>query len=209
VLFRSVSVPARVREYAHSFLPMRFDYVDAARRAGVSNALIFVRESWGTQLMARMWALGVPRSETELLYGKVDACSLERQISTLEQAGARDTVAMSKLMPLLADSARTVKSPYSVDVTERYLPGSLYTSTCAQRIAEDQLGFTVLAPLLYADWGPNVYARDMHERNLTLIRRFPNRPIYLLRPPSNATGALPQLYPLRRDSLQAVWGTTD
>lgn len=209
VLALFVSIPARVREYAHSFVPMRFDYVGAARQARVDNALIFVRESWGTQLMARMWALGIPRSETELLYGKVDACSLEQRIGALENEGVRDSAALSALMPLLADSAQTVKSPFSLDVTERYLPGTAYTPTCAQRIAEDRLGFTLLAPLLYADWGTNVYARDMHARNLALVRRYPGRSIYLLRPPSNATGALPQLYPLRRDSLQAVWGAVE
>jgi hypothetical protein len=107
---------------------------------------------------------------------------------------------------LLADSARVVKSPFSLDVTERYLPGSLYTPTCAERIAEDRQGFTLLAPLLYADWGTNVYARDMHERNLALVRRYPDRPLYLLRPPSNALGAPPTLYPLRRDSLTSAWG---
>lgn len=204
-----VSIPARVREYTHSFVPMRLDYLAAARQRRVNNALIFVRESWGTQIMARLWALGVPRSETELLYGKVDACTLDQRAMTLEQAGVRDAAAVSALMPLLADSARVVKSPFSRDFTERYLPGSVYTPECVQRIAEDQAGFTLLAPLLYADWGTNVYARDMHERNLALVRRYPNRPVYLLRPPTNEIGALPELYPLRRDSLQAAWGSLE
>ena len=209
VMAMFVSIPARVREYAHSFVPMRLDYLDAARRARVSNALIFVRESWGTQIMARLWALGVPRSETELLYGKVDACMLDHRITMVEQAGVRDTAAVSALMPLLVDSARVEKSPFSLDVTERYLPGSVYTPECVQRIAEDRAGFTLLAPLLYADWGTNVYARDMHARNLALVRRYPNRAVYLLRPPTNAIGALPELYPLRRDSLQVAWGTME
>jgi hypothetical protein len=202
-----VSIPARVREYARSFVPMRLDYVGAARRAHVQNALVFVRESWGTQLMARMWAVGIPRSETELLYGKVDACVLEERIGVLERAGVRDSAALAALMPLLRDSARVVKSPFSLDITERYLPGTLYAPTCASRLEDDRVGFTLLAPLLYADWGTNVYARDMHERNLTLVRRYPDRPLYLLRPPSNALGALPELYPLRRDSVLSAWGS--
>jgi len=204
-----ISVPARVREYSHSFVPMRLDYLAAARRTHVDNALIFVRESWGTQLMARMWSLGVPRSETELLYGKVDACVLEQRLTALERAGTRDTAAVAALFPLLVDSARTVRSPFSLDVTERHLPGSVYTATCIQRLSEDRAGFTLLAPLLYRDWGTNVYARDMHERNLALVRRYPNRPVYLLRPPTNAIGAVPQLFPLRRDSLQMAWGALE
>lgn len=200
-----VSIPARAREYARSFIPMRLDYLGAARLARVDSALIFVRESWGTQLMARMWALGVPRSETELLYGNVDACALEQGIAVLERSTVRDTAAFVALTPLLADSARTVKSPFSLDVTERYLPGSTYAPVCVQRIAEDRLGFTLLAPLLYRDWGTNVYARDMHERNLALIRRYPNRPLYLLRPPTNAIGSRLELFPLRQDSLRVAW----
>jgi hypothetical protein len=185
---------------------MRLDYVGAARLARVSNALIFVRESWGTQLMARMWALGVPRSETELLYGSIDACALEQRIGALERGAVRDTAAFEALVPLLADSSRTVKSPFSLDVTERYLPGSAYARVCVKRITEDRLGFTLLAPLLYADWGTNLYARDMHDRNLALMRRYPDRPVYLLRPPTNDVGAALQLFPLSRDSVRAAWG---
>ena len=101
VLAGTVSIPARVREYAHSFVPMRLDYVAPARTARVDSALIFVRESWGTQLMARMWALGVPRSETELLYGRVDACVLDQHIGALERSAVRDTAALAALTPLL------------------------------------------------------------------------------------------------------------
>ena len=205
----AISVPARAREYAHSFVPMRLDYLAAARRAQVTDALIFVRESWGTQLMARMWSLGVPRSETELLYGKVDACVLEQRLTAIEHSGARDTAALAALFPLLADSSHTVKSPFSLDVTERYLPGTAYAPRCVQRLSEDRAGFTLLAPLLYRNWGTNVYARDMHERNLALVRRYPTRPVYLLRPSTNATGASPELYPLRRDSLQVAWGSPE
>jgi len=206
VLAIFVSVPARAREYARSFVPMRLDYLAAARRARVDNALIFVRESWGTQLMARMWALGVPRSETELLYGSVDACALEQRIGFLERSMVRDTAAFNALVPLLADSSRTIKSPFSLDVTERYLPGSSYAAVCVERINDDRLGFTLLAPLLYADWGTNLYARDMHDRNVALIRRYPDRPLYLLRPATNDIGSAPQLFPLSRDSLRAAWG---
>lgn len=205
----TVSIPVRAREYARAFMPMRLDYLGAARRAKVEHALIFVRESWGTQLMARMWALGIPRSETEALYARVDACVLEQRITTLEGAGVRDTAAFLTLAPLMADSARTIRTPFSPDITERYLPGFVYTPTCAQRVAEDRLGFTLLAPLLYRDWGTNIYARDMHGRNLGLIQRFPNRPIYLMRPRTNDTGAQPELFPLPHDSLLASWGRVE
>ena len=205
VLATTVSIPARARDYAQAFAPMRLDHVAATRAAGVENAVIFVRESWGTQLMARLWSLGVPRSEAELLYGKVDACVLEHRIGALERGGVRDTAAFLALVPTLVDSARVVKSPFSPDMTERYLPGSVYSALCVQRIEEDRLGFTLLAPLLIANWGSNVYARDMHERNLVLMRQYSPRPMYLMRPETNDVGARVRLYALRRDSVLAAW----
>jgi hypothetical protein len=204
-----VSIPARAREYARSFVPMRFDYLEPARTARVENSLILVRESWGTQLMARMWAVGVPRSETELLYGKVDACALEMRLGEIERSSARDTAAFQMLAPLLVDSSRVVKSPFSPDITERYLPGAVYSPACVQRIGEDRSGFTLLAPLLYRDWGTNIYARDMHARNLALVQRYPDRAVFLLRPTSNETGSPLRLFPLRPDSLRAAWGHID
>ena len=205
VLALAVSIPARARDYAQAFVPMRLDHVASAREAGIDNAIIFVRESWGTQIMARLWALGVPRSEAELLYGKVDACVLEQRIGALERAGIRDSAALRALAPALADSARVVKSPFSPDLTERYLPGTAYSPLCVQRIEDDRGGFTILAPLLAADWGRNVYARDMHERNITLLQQHPERPAYLMRPLTNDLGAPVRFIPLRRDSVLAVW----
>jgi hypothetical protein len=54
-----------------------------------------------------------------------------------------------------------------------------------------------------------VYARDMHERNLALVRRHPGRPIYLLRPPTNVVGTQPELFRLSPDSLLTAWGATE
>ena len=209
LLAGTVSIPHRATDYARGMMPMRLDYIAPAREAGVRDALIFVRESWGTQLMARMWALGVPRSETEALYGGVDACVLEENIERLERGAVRDAAATAALAPLLRDSARVVKSPFSPDVTERYLAGTPYTPRCVQRLAEDRGGFTLLAPLLAMDWGSNIYARDMHERNIHLLREHPERPLYLLRPTTAAAGAPPVLFPLRRDSVLAAWQPAD
>jgi hypothetical protein len=58
----------------------------------------------------------------------------------------------------------------------------------------------LLAPLLLARDG-NVYVRDLHERNALLAREYPNRALFLLRPPSSGAGAAPVFHPLSRDSL--------
>jgi hypothetical protein len=199
------SIPARARDYARGLMPMRLDFTGAARRAGAEHALILVRESWGTQLMARLWALGVPRSETEMLYRGVDACVLEHALARVEESGVRDTAALREFLPLLADSARVIPSPYSPDATERYLPGASYDARCVERIADDRAGFTVLAPVLARDWGDDIYARDMHERNAPLLARYPDRPIFLMRPSGDAPDAPPRLFPVSRDSALRAW----
>jgi len=201
----ALSVPVRARQYAGGLTSMRHDYLAPARASGVEHALILVRESWGAQLIARLWALGVPRSETETLYRGTDTCILESAVSRLEQSGVRDSAAVRILAPLLADSGRVVKSEVSPDKTERVLPGQRYEPVCAQRIQEDRTGYTFLAPILAAARGTNIYARDLHGRDTLLIAMLRGRPIYVLRPASSAIGAPLGLFPLSLDSARAEW----
>ena len=185
---------------------MRVDYTDVARKAGVEHALIFVRESWGSQLMSRMWAIGVPHSAAEGYYRNVDACQLEDALSLLERDKVRNAEATSRLLPLLADSARVVRSELSPDRSERMLPGTAYGESCQRHILEDRAGFTLLAPLMSESWGSNVYARDLQARDTLLLARYFDRSVYLMRPLSSEEGAALHLELLRADSLRAAWG---
>ena len=201
------SVPARAAQYASGTISLRHDYLAPAREANIENAVILVRESWGSQLVARLWALGVPRSETEALYRTVDACTLDETIARLERSGARASTALQFLAPLMADSLRVVPSPWSPDRSERYLPGREYSTACRTRVAEDRAGFTLLAPLLVEDWGGNVYARDLHALNEQLVALHPGREWYLLRPADAESGTPPRLYPIDPDSARRDWST--
>ena len=96
-------------------------------------------------------------------------------------------------------------SPLTTDPTNRVLPGSRYTAGCLARLRQDQEGFTLLLPLLLAGRNDVIYARDMQGRDSLLLREYPDRAVYLLRPPSTAVGAAPRFYPLQRDSLLAAW----
>ena len=201
----AVNIPVRARQYREGLRVMRVDGTEPARRLGVHNALILVRESWGAQLVPRLWALGVSRSLTELLYRSVDSCVLEESIGELERTSMSDSTAMRRLVPLLRDSARVVPSPWSPDRSERALPGRGYAPICQERVADDQAGFTVFAPLLARPWGSNTYARDLHARDSLLLRQDPARLVYLLRPASLDSGATLMLYPVNRDSLEQNW----
>jgi hypothetical protein len=200
-----VSVPIRARMYHEGLATMRLDYLGTVARAGATNALVFVRESWGAQVVARLWALGVSRSETDLLYRGIDTCTLDERIEELDRRGVRGAMAFDALRPLLRDSARVVNTSYSADLTERVLPGAVYSRVCRQRLQEDAAGFTLLGPLLVMNRGGNVFARDLHARDTLLIRQYPDRPLYLLRREGTEIGAPLIALPLSRDSLEQAW----
>jgi hypothetical protein len=204
-----VDLPIRTRQYSNGLLTMRWNADSSAAASDVRDALVLVRESWGAQIVSRLWALGVPRSETELLYRRVDACTLDHAVKKLETGTDRGAAALMALRPLLADSARLVGSPVSPDTTEQYLPGSRYSAGCLARIAEDRTGFTLFTPLLLAHGGNNVYARDLHGRDTLLLQAYPNRKLYLLKPASAKIGEPPRFYPLSRDSLERAWRDPD
>jgi hypothetical protein len=50
-----------------------------------------------------------------------------------------------------------------------------------------------------------VYARDLHGRDTLLVRAYPERPIFLLKPATEAIGEPPRFYPVSRDSLERAW----
>lgn len=201
----SLSLPNRVRQYSNGMLLARHDYLAPA--AGLDGALIFVRESWGAQLIARLYGLGVTRSDAEALYRTVDTCVLEGAVSGLEAGSIRGSAAMDRLRPLTGDSLRLQISTLSPDGTERMLPGSTYSPTCQRRILEDRAGYSFFAPLLARDPGSNIYARDLHARDTVLLARYPERPVYLLRAVSSEVGARLLLEPFKLDSARAEWAS--
>ena len=201
----AVSIPIRVRQYSNGLLSMRWDADAAAARAGVRNAIVLVRESWGAQIMARLWALGVSRSESERLYRHIDACQLDSAISFNERRGVRGEAAVVALTPMLRDSLRVQSSPFSPDTTESFRRGVNYTPDCLARINDDRAGFTVMAPLLLARQRDVLYVRDLHARDSLILARYPDRDVYLLRPVGASEGAPPVFQRLSRDSLARTW----
>jgi hypothetical protein len=200
----ATSIPARARRYSGSFVTERWDAAGAARRAGVENALVLVRESWESQMVARLWALGVSHAQGEELYRNVDACQLDEAIAALERGTARGAAAYAALRPLLADSASVRVRRLAGGVTLRYAPGAPYAPRCVRRVAETEQGVVGLASLRLARDG-NVYARDLHERDTLLFAEYPGRPAYLLRLSAPDPGGRPAFFPISRDSLLREW----
>jgi hypothetical protein len=199
----ALALPIRARQYHAMFGTMRWDASPAAAAAGVRNAVVFVRETWGAQLLVRMWALGVSRADAERIYNRADACVLDRITTSLQRPPGHRVPPDSALRLLESatrDSSRLIRSSFSPDTSERFLPGQRYTQNCVDRINEDRGGTMLLAPLLLMRDG-NLYVRDLHERNALLAREYPDRALFLLRPSSSGPGATPVFSPVSRDSL--------
>ncbi len=205
----AVNIPLRARSYANSFTTLRWDADSAAAASGVEGAIVFVRESWGAQVITRTWALGVPKGETEQLYRKTDICRLDQAIGHFERMmpSSRPTgpAIGAELRLMMADSARLERSPYSPDTTELHQVGSAYPPECIRRIEEDREGFTIFPPLLLTR-GRNIFVRDLHERNALLLALEPDRPVYLLRPASSTLLSVPVFQRVSRDSMMALAG---
>lgn len=200
-----VNAPARGRAYAAGLISSRANWEEALRDLDPEKSLVFVRETWGAQLMARLWRIDVDRGFAELSYSRSDACALDRALRELESNAARGEAARISLIPLLRDSLRLVRSPYSPDDSERLLPGASYDSVCAARISEDVAGSTLMAPLIAArGWGLPI-ARDLGPMNGHLVDPYPGRDLYLLRTRGSESGAPLELLPISRDSVLANW----
>lgn len=169
----------RVPTYMNSHVSMRLSSRPLVE-AGVQDALVLVQESWGAQLMVRLWAVGVSRPESEVLYRSIDACVLEEALTGLEQQGSDARAALTALRQLGTDSARLVAHDLTPDSTVRRLPGLSYTARCLARLEDDRAGY-----LLYAPWrlvrDGNVYARWLPGREAEIAAAFPGRAVYRLR----------------------------
>lgn len=198
-------LPSRVRIYTNGFQSERWNLDAIAKQAGATGGVVLVRESWGAQVIDRLWALGVSRSLTEILYRHVDTCGLDDAVGKLEAAGVRGADAEARLTPMLADSARIQQSRMSPDATERVLPGSSYTRECATRIFEDRGGYTLFAPALLARDSSTTWLHDLHARDTLVVSPRGAQPIWLLRRPPGDSSWTPVLVRVPLDSLERDW----
>lgn len=178
----------RIPQYRNNMLSIRADVTASADAAGVRNALVLVKESWAAQLFARMWVMGIPRSEAEQFFRTTDICDLELGVRELERTGVRGADAVNALRPIQTDSAALQFSPYSLDRYQRTLPGRTYPPECMIGFHTDQTGFAHLAPMrLLRDH--NVYVRWLPGREREISNHYPSRPVYLLGRSSSAFDA--------------------
>ncbi len=205
VIAFAYTIPIRWREYQTGFAVERLPVQALERAYRVNSALVLVQEPWSSQLVARLWALGVPHRETELLTHEVDACRLDEAILVLEREGTRGAKATAALVPLLRDrdQVKLVGLPSGAFWAVQSSAG--YSPQCRERVRESSAGIVPLAPLLLSGGSTNVYVRDLHARDSVLLRRYPNRPMFVVRRDSSAAGITLRYHRASRDSLLSSW----
>ena len=205
VIALGYTIPIRWREYQTGFAIERLPVRALERAYRVNNALVLVREPWSSQLVARLWALGVPHRETELLTHEVDACRLDEALTGLERAGTRWPRAAAALLPLLRDRDQVRLARLPNGAFWAVQPSAGYSPQCRERVAESSAGVVPLAPLLLSGGPTNIYVRDLHARDTLLLKRYSDRPVFVVRRDSSAAGVTLRYHRASRDSLQGSW----
>jgi hypothetical protein len=199
-------VPRRWKQYQTLFRAVRWNADSAASAMGITRSIILVRESWGAQVLVRLWALGVPRSKAESLYHATDLCRLDQALDSLEIAGVRGGAVVPVLQALAKDSNAVRRSVLSPDTTERMLHGVPYTPSCQRRILEDRRGTAPYLPFILAGANGNVFARDLHRHDALLLRMYPGQRVFIATVTTPRRG-FPSLLvrPMNLDSAEAEW----
>jgi hypothetical protein len=147
----------------------------------------------------------VPHRETELLAHEVDACHLDETLMALERDGTRWPRAAAALLPLLRDRNHVRLETLPNGAYWAVQPNVGYSPQCRERVRESLAGLVPLTPLLLSGGPGNVYVRDLHARDTLLLKRYPNRPIFIVRRDSSAAGVTLRYQRASRDSLQQSW----
>lgn len=161
-----------------------------AQRAGLARAVVLVPDGLGSRLIVRLWAAGVPMTQTSALYKRADACRLTEAIATTVPGPdfrARLDAALAGATPgKRAQGA-------SPDAMLRLPDDGTVSSRCAAELARDRRGMLQYAPYLYLNAptldGPIIWARELGGADdAALARRYPDRPVYRYRGPQRDGG---------------------
>jgi len=195
------SAVLRVRSYAGQREKLKTDVAGQLRRAQISNALVFVHESWRGTLLARLRELGLNAFAAERVVNAVDACALQEALDASEPGAAdatgASTARAARLERVLAyaRAAGPVRPTAGGDAAERVsLNASRPPSrACLDAVAADErYGVMPYARFLAEQRvGPDgrvggdvVFVRDLGAANAGLRARFPNRVWYRYRQPA-------------------------
>jgi hypothetical protein len=167
-----------------------------ARHAGIEHAVVLIPDGWGTRLIARLWARGVPMNGSTPLYGAYDACSLEERLAAAERDGLRGPPFRSYMEAGVGDASPGLPVPGVTRDPLLRLPieHDRLTSRCIDEIERDRRGTMQFAAYLYLNApaldGDIVWARELGDAaDAVLARQYPDRPLYRYSPSADGAAA--------------------
>jgi hypothetical protein len=161
-----------------------------ARRAGIHQAVVVIPDGWGSRLIVRMWAAGVPVPRSTRLYAAIDACSLEQALDGAASHSDSTRRGWARLLSTL-DSLAALRRPglkagTTMDPNLRLPADSGLAPECRAELARDSTGFLAFAPFLYLNRagldGDIVWARDLGPWNGPLFAHYHGRAFYRYAP---------------------------
>ncbi len=213
----TVNFPQSAGLFAGRMLERKLHPEVEVERAGIGDALVFVKVGWGSRLIPRLWAWGIPASETERTYRAVDGCRLQLALDRADSllvVGVDSTTARTALTSQLRawrDAGLPVVRDVLPDQSVRVDTSAALPERCYREVRRDEAGFTVYGTLIWRNdpWltRGTLYARDFGpERNGVLQAQYSGRRSYLYAPLSREPGAQPVLSPLAGpDGRAAAW----
>ena len=197
--------PARLSAYRRATPVFDLHPGRDAARLGIHHAVVVIPDGWGTRLIVRMWALGVPLRRSTRIYEDIDACTLEQALD--DAAPDESGVRRGALLPTLDSLAALLRSGVAGGATEdpnlRLSVGRPLAPPCRAELARDSIGFLAYAPFLYLNRplldGDIVWARDLGPWNAALFAHYPDRRLYRYAPVER--GGPPIFTPLLRPAV--------
>lgn len=187
------SVQMRAQYYRVLREQLKTDIGAEVGEARLTNALVFVNDSWHGRLAARLRALGEKPMAADQLLDHVDACALQGALD-VDDAAPQGTA--TERLSRVMDAARRAGAAALIagipaDQHIAIVPGSRPTAECLAQVAMDEDGTMPYAAFLAYEGvagdgrlgGNVVFARDMGARNELLRQRFGDRTWYRYRAP--------------------------
>jgi 4-amino-4-deoxy-L-arabinose transferase-like glycosyltransferase len=186
------SVPGRLLSQRGQRTKLKTDVVAQASAAGLTDALVLVREPWRARLLARLRGLGVPQFDAERLVNATDACALQIALDEEDASRAPDLATRRARVLARARSAgpATVQPGVIAESRIARAAGGPDTPRCRDEEAADTLGTMPYAMFLREQevgtdgrlGGRVVWARDLGPRNSLLREEFGARRWYRYKP---------------------------
>lgn len=186
------SVPGRLTALRSQRPKLKLDVAAEVRRAGISNALVFIPESWHERLSARLRAIGMRFFDAERIVNSRDGCVLETELDASDGRTIVDTTALRNEILMRASAAgRTTTMPDRLpEARIERVAGGLDTPRCRGEAARDfdslmPYGLFLREQRIDPDGqlgGDVVFARDFGQRNTLLSAQFGTRRWYRYHP---------------------------